>query len=113
MTVHWTVKDVTSVSASGNWQDAVYLSPTPDIVGLIGAVREEELKILDRGLKRMRTCIERGERLCVILAKMYGRGTLRVCGGCDGADADRPRRGGRRPGKPGRRRRVSQFSLGR
>ena len=61
---------------------------SPDITALIGAVREEELRVLDAGLERMKSYAFAGERLCVALARMYGRETLRVCGGCDGCRVD-------------------------
>jgi len=64
---------------------------SPDIVRLIGAVRDEELRVLESGLRRMRSCVVDKARICVVLTKMYGKGTLRVCGGCDGCrDEDRP-----------------------
>jgi len=61
---------------------------SPDIAALIGAVREEELQVLNAGLARMKCCTLSTERLCAVLAKMYGRGTVRVCGGCDGCRVD-------------------------
>jgi ATP-dependent DNA helicase RecQ len=64
---------------------------SPDIVSLIGEIRDAELRVLESGLTRMRFCVSSRARICVILAKMYGRGTLRVCGGCEGCrDEDRP-----------------------
>ena len=61
---------------------------SPDIAALIGAIREQELQVLDAGLARMKSCAAAAERLCVALAKMYGRETVRVCGGCDGCRAE-------------------------
>lgn len=61
---------------------------SPDIAALIGAIREEELKVLHAGLERMKSYVFDGERLCVALARMYGKETLRVCGGCDGCRSD-------------------------
>lgn len=64
---------------------------SPDMMTLIGDVRNEELRILESGLARMRTCVLNRARVCVVLAKLYGKGTIRVCGGCDGCrDEDRP-----------------------
>lgn len=60
---------------------------SPDIVALIGAERQQELSVIERGLERMRVCLKPKERLCVVLARMYGKGTVRVCGGCDGCRA--------------------------
>lgn len=60
----------------------------PDITTLIGAIREEELRVLDRGLSRMKRYAFASDRLCVALARMYGRETVRVCGGCDGCRAE-------------------------
>jgi ATP-dependent DNA helicase RecQ len=61
---------------------------SPDIAALIGTVREEELQVLDAGLARMKCCTVSAERLCAVLAKMYGQETVRVCGSCDGCRAD-------------------------
>jgi len=61
---------------------------SPDIADLVGVVRQRELEIIERGLDRMRAGVRPGERLCVVLAKLYGKGTIRVCGGCAGCRAE-------------------------
>lgn len=61
---------------------------SPDIAALIGVVRDEELQVLGTGLARMKSCAVSEERLCTVLARLYGRETVRVCGGCDGCRID-------------------------
>ncbi|MFN7919074.1 MAG: helicase-related protein [Bryobacteraceae bacterium] len=70
------------------WLELKFPPESPDITALIGAVRDEELRVLDAGLARIKCYAFAGERLCVALARMYGRETLRVCGGCDGCRAN-------------------------
>ena len=61
---------------------------TPDVAALIYAQRTAEVNSLERGLNMMRACVGNDQRLCVMLTKMYGKGTLRVCGGCRGCRID-------------------------
>ena len=59
----------------------------PDIASRIEAVRERELRILHDGFDRMDEYFSARAPLCRILARLYGRGTVRVCGGCPGCRA--------------------------
>jgi len=57
---------------------------SPDICSLIAPVRQQELEVLQRGLERMMDCLTGQERICSILADLYGKQTVRACGGCPG-----------------------------
>lgn len=61
---------------------------TPKVATLIEVERSTEVKSLEKGLNMMRLCVGHDQRLCVMLAKMYGKGTLRICGGCPGCRVD-------------------------
>jgi ATP-dependent DNA helicase RecQ len=61
---------------------------TPSIAAMIESERSSELETLESGLDMMRLCVDGEHRLCVMLAKMYGKDTLRVCGGCPGCRSD-------------------------
>lgn len=55
---------------------------SPDIASLIAPVRRYELGLIQRGLERMITCLNGDERLCSVLCRLYGKGTIPSCGGC-------------------------------
>jgi ATP-dependent DNA helicase RecQ len=57
---------------------------TRDIASLINAVRVAELGVLLEGFGKMEASLSKDARLCCILRDMYGKGTVRVCGGCIG-----------------------------
>jgi hypothetical protein len=61
---------------------------TPNVATLIEVERSAEVKSLEKGLNMMRLCVGHDQRLCVMLSKMYGKGTLRICGGCPGCRVD-------------------------
>ena len=67
--------------------------PLPDIPALIGTVRQQELDVLQQGLQRMLDCLSGHDRICAVLHNLYGKQTLRACGGCPGC---------RRLGRPAR-----------
>jgi ATP-dependent DNA helicase RecQ len=56
----------------------------PDVSCRIEAVRKRELRILKDGFDRMDDYLSARAPLCSVLARLYGKGTLRVCGGCPG-----------------------------
>jgi ATP-dependent DNA helicase RecQ len=56
----------------------------PDVANRIEVVRERELRILHDGFDRMDEYFSTRAPVCQILARLYGRGTVRVCGGCPG-----------------------------
>ena len=66
---------------------------SPDVSSLIAPVRQQELDALQRGLQRMMACLTGQERICSILHDLYGKQTVRACGGCPGC-----RLKGRKPG---------------
>jgi len=69
---------------------------SPDISALIGPVRQQELDIVQQGLQHMLDCLSGQDRICTVLHELYGRQTVRACGGCPGC-----RRIGRIPGECG------------
>lgn len=74
---------------------ALHFPPqSPDVCSLIAPVRQQELDVLQRGLERMFACLTGQERICSILHDLYGKQTVRACGGCPGC-----RLKGRTPGE--------------
>jgi ATP-dependent DNA helicase RecQ len=61
---------------------------TPNVASLIETERSAEVKSLEKGLNMMQLCVGNDQRLCSMLARMYGKGTLRICGGCSGCRID-------------------------
>jgi ATP-dependent DNA helicase RecQ len=61
---------------------------TPDVASLIELERSAEVSSLANGLEMMKVCVGNDRRLCAMLSKMYGKGTVRICGGCPGCRLD-------------------------
>ena len=80
------LKDDATVDEDIEWVTLELRFPpeSPDICSLIAPVRQQELELLQRGLERMLTCLSGNERVCSVLHKLYGKGTVHECGGCPG-----------------------------
>jgi ATP-dependent DNA helicase RecQ len=74
----------------GEWAtiEVKFAPDTPNVASLIETERSAEVESLEKGLSMMQLCVGNDQRLCVMLAKMYGKGTLRICGGCPGCRID-------------------------
>jgi ATP-dependent DNA helicase RecQ len=57
---------------------------SPDVSALIGPVRQHELDMLQQGLQHMLDCLSGQDRICAVLHDLYGKQTVRTCGGCPG-----------------------------
>jgi len=80
------LKDAATADEDAEWITLELRFPpeSPDICSLIAPVRQQELELLQRGLERMLACLSGHDRVCSVLHQLYGKGTVRECGGCPG-----------------------------